>query len=560
MEVFPYIRTVDMVSSNSYVLSARDQICLIDPGGDDGQMDRLVEVIGELREEKARPVLVCLTHVHVDHSFELSRGDLLEGLGGVTVAVQEAGAVSLERGDPAMTLSCLLGREVAPRSPEVRLLSSADLAAPGRRLIELGRGAAFEYETASFGIGDGVVLHRQRVELGGGDALEVYHTPGHSPDSVCLRAGELLFLGDLLFASNPGVAGIPGWSRADQIGSIRRALWLLEGGEVLQCCPGHGRPMEAGAAKKTLCRLLQYTLSLGDPLLIDGGWAREAAEYSAVALRELERLFTIIAGRLILVSSVLEDLGEGEAAREIEALVDSGAVDDLFSRWHDRLSSRRGGGLLEIEVVHEAGRIVGKLEGIFDGGGVADLFEDHLLRRAGRLLNDYMVTYRGFRPPQCLRAEDLTSILRGSIEGFIRRPRPGDQILEAETEEEWLRALKARISYVPLPERVSVAFAGSEGLPPAVVDGERLTDLVIDILERLAAGRAEEVAIGAFQEGEGALVRIAGRGPGIRDPFRRDELRYLERSISLCGGDLVAASGGDAPAISIRFSGDGEGA
>lgn len=559
VEVCPYIRTIDMVSSNSYVLSARDQIGLLDPGGDDDQMDRLVEVIGELYHERPRPVLIYLTHVHVDHSFELSRGDLLAEFGGAAVAVQEAGALSLERGDPAMTLSCLLGRKVAPSSPEVRLLSSADLAAPGRRLIELARGAAFEYETASFGIGGGIVLHRQRVELGGGDALDIYHTPGHSPDSVCLRAGEVLFLGDLLFASNPGVAGIPGWSRDDQMESIRRALWILDEGNVQVCCPGHGRPMDAGAARKTLLRLLQYTESLGDLLLIDGVWAREAAEYSAVALREMERLFTIIAGRLILVSSVLEDLEEGAAAREVEGLVDSGAVDDLFSRWHDRLSSPPVGGVLEIEVVHEAGRLVGKLERIFDGGGVRDLFEDHLLRRAERLLNDCMATYRGFRPPQCLRAEDLNSILRGSIDGFLRKPFDEAAILEAETEEEHLRALKARISYVNLPERVAVAFAGSEGLAPAIVDGERLTDLVIDLLERLAAAGAEEVAVGTFQEAEAVSIRIAGRGPGIRDPFRRDELRYLERSISLAGGDLLGPGGGGEPAISIRFSRDREG-
>ena len=78
-------------------------------------------------------------------------------------------------------------------------------------------------------------------------------------------------------------------------------------------------------------------------------------------------------------------------------------------------------------------------------------------------------------------------------------------------------------------------------------------------MERLAAAGAEEVAVGTFQEAEAVSIRIAGRGPGIRDPFRRDELRYLERSISLAGGDLLGPGGGGEPAISIRFSRDREG-
>jgi glyoxylase-like metal-dependent hydrolase (beta-lactamase superfamily II) len=553
LELYPYIRKIDMMSSNSYIISSSGQIGLIDPGGLDVQMDRLMEVIRHLYDERPRPVVVYLTHVHADHSFELCRSSIFEDFDRVAVAVQAEGARSLERGDPKMTLSHLLRKEISPISPEVTLLSLGDLTKPVRRRLDLGRGAALEYETASLGIGGGIVLNSQRMDLGAGDALEIYRTPGHSPDSICIRAGDVLFLGDLLLASNPGVAGLPGWSREDQMESIRRILWVLERGEVRLCYPGHGRPLNVETTRRTLLQLLQYTESLGQ-VLIDEGWAKEAADNSTITIQELERLFTIIGGRLILISSVLEDLEEGDAAGDAEALVDIAALDALFFRWHDKIQRRRGEKeILDITLVHEAGRIVGKLDNIFERDGASELFEDHLLRRAERLLNDYMVTYRGFRPPQCLRTGDLNSILRGSIDGFLKKPYDEGAILEAETEEDYLRALAARISYVNLPERVAVTFEGSEGLPPAIVDGERLTDLVIDLLERLAAARAEEIAVRTFEDGGAVTVRISGRGPAVLDPFRHDEMRYLERSITLCGGALAGCGAGGDPTISFRF-------
>ncbi len=40
-----------------------------------------------------------------------------------------------------------------------------------------------------------------------GSTLTVLHTPGHSPGSVSLRGGRLLFSGDTLFAGGPGATG-----------------------------------------------------------------------------------------------------------------------------------------------------------------------------------------------------------------------------------------------------------------------------------------------------------------------------------------------------------------
>ena len=554
MELYPYIRTVDMLSSNSYIISSEEQLSLIDPGGVDDQGERLAEVLTGLYDGNPRPIVVYLTHVHVDHSLQLCRRDLFRGFDQVGVAVQEEGGLALEGCEPDMTLSRLLGKKIDPISSDIRLLSSRDLREPCRRRLRLDCGMTIEYETEKWEISPGLALASQRIPVGGRDQIEVFHTPGHSPDSVCIRAGDVLFLGDLLLASNPAVAGIPGWSRTELMSSIRKVLWILGDRKIRVCCPGHGRPMDAATVERTLERLYQYTESLNDLALIDQDWAKETADYSHEALREMERLLTIIAGRLVLLSSVLEDLGEEEAAADIERLLDGAALDDLLACAHRHLLSHESAGILDIEMVHKAGHIVGKLERVFERERVKGLLEDHLMRRAERLVNDYMVTFRGFRPHQMVNYGDINGIVEESVDQFRKKPFDEDAILEAETEEEYLEALKARISHVNLSDRIEIALDMEGGLPDPLIDGERFSDLVIDLTERLAASRAERIVLSTKGCGDSVVFGIFGSGPKIKNPFREAEMKYLERSISLCGGVPVGGPGGDVePKIAVRF-------
>ena len=81
MKFYPYIRKIDLMSSNSFILSGEDQIAVIDPGALDDQLDCLVENIAAMLNEKPRPVIVYLTHAHLDHCFQLNRLKSIKNLG-----------------------------------------------------------------------------------------------------------------------------------------------------------------------------------------------------------------------------------------------------------------------------------------------------------------------------------------------------------------------------------------------------------------------------------------------------------------------------------------------
>ena len=69
-----------------------------------------------------------------------------------------------------------------------------------------------------------------------GIKVEVLETPGHTPGSVTLRAGDVLFPGDTLFAGSMGRTDLPGGDEGQIMASLKR-LAELEGD--YQVLPGH---------------------------------------------------------------------------------------------------------------------------------------------------------------------------------------------------------------------------------------------------------------------------------------------------------------------------------
>lgn len=68
--------------------------------------------------------------------------------------------------------------------------------------------------------------------------FRIYHTPGHTPGSVCLGCGGLLFSGDTLFTGSCGRTDLPGGS----IAQMQKSLSLLAAlplPDETQVLPGH---------------------------------------------------------------------------------------------------------------------------------------------------------------------------------------------------------------------------------------------------------------------------------------------------------------------------------
>ncbi len=167
MEIAPGVHQVRMLGADSFLI-AEERLTLIDAGmvGSTLMLQRYLRRIGRRIEELER--VIC-THGHPDH------------MGGVSELVRKRPDVSV-----LIHPDDLAG---------LRLPLREALASPARTAVRRGR--LIQYLTRP--PADPTLVEGGEVlpVLGG---LQVIHTPGHTPGSICLYAPRhrLLFTGDVL--------------------------------------------------------------------------------------------------------------------------------------------------------------------------------------------------------------------------------------------------------------------------------------------------------------------------------------------------------------------------
>lgn len=550
--IYPLLRKIDLMSSNSYILSCPGQIALIDPGGLESQINILEDEIQILQDEMPRPLVVYLTHVHIDHWHQLARCKPSSQLSKAFLAVQETGALALEMNDPLLPLSTLLGRPMSAVPVAIKLLSELDKTILCCDSLDLS-GFRFDYVTKSRRIAEDVVLHSQIVSLGNDDHMEIYHAPGHSPDGICIRTGSMLFVGDIFFAPNPGMAGAYGWNQLDLMQSILKILWILENNEITVCWSGHGKFIDALTARKTLQVMYSDAASLKDLQDITPLWARRISDYAQDLITELERILTIIAGRLAYISHVMAELDEDVQARELDGLLDVKYMDELFVDFHVFAGELMAGKKMDIEMVHKTGQVVGRLEKLFARKKLESLLDQSLLDRAGRLLSDYAATYRGFRPPYIVSRANVNRVIEVVVDKLLHSADEDEAIMQAESTEDFLLALRYRIAQVKIFEGVDLVYLPSSREAFARLDQERFSDILLDMLERFAGARIGLIEISTDCDDEWIMVRIVGKGKCDSHPLDRS-MRFFERDLALSGGLLQISKEAGYPSAEIEFA------
>ena len=181
--------TLGDFATNCYLVRGEDPstCAVVDPAGDGPALLAALEDLG------VRPEAVLLTHGHYDHILAIP---------------------DLQARWPALPVYC------------------HPLDCP-QETTEDWDGATYPTVTAfsnlrHYGEGDGVAVS--------GLTFRVLHTPGHTPGSVTLLAGDALFTGDTLFQGDIGSTEYPGGDDAALAKSLARLAALPGDYRVL---PGH---------------------------------------------------------------------------------------------------------------------------------------------------------------------------------------------------------------------------------------------------------------------------------------------------------------------------------
>ena len=106
----------------------------------------------------------------------------------------------------------------------------------GNEAMAKETGAKIVQHKASTLKNDITVSDADKIKFGNSE-LQVFHTPGHSKDSMCLVGDGKIFTGDTLFVGNCGRVDLPGGSARELYHSLFDKLCRMD--ETLILYPGH---------------------------------------------------------------------------------------------------------------------------------------------------------------------------------------------------------------------------------------------------------------------------------------------------------------------------------
>jgi glyoxylase-like metal-dependent hydrolase (beta-lactamase superfamily II) len=194
---------VGPIMANCFVLGCEETLegAVIDPGDD---TDKILMLLAEQRLTLKK---IINTHGHFDH------------VGGNKRLKDATGAPILIHPQDAHMLTQLSA------SAQAFGLSAENSPAPDQQIDE----------------GDTITF--------GNIALNVIHTPGHTPGGISLYTEGHLFVGDTLFAGSIGRTDFPGGDYDTLIASVQKKLFAL--GDDVVVYTGHGPETTIGREKKT---------------------------------------------------------------------------------------------------------------------------------------------------------------------------------------------------------------------------------------------------------------------------------------------------------------------
>ncbi len=174
-----------------YIIACKEsgEAVVIDPCG---ETEKILAVIQAFQ---LKPLFIINTHCHPDHTC--SNEAVRDATG---AAIVRHGADELLLHDPAARE--YFARQGFPPSPPA----------------------------------DMIVHDGDRLEFGT-CTLTIIHTPGHSPGSICIHAGNNLFTGDSLFVGAAGRVDVPGGDFTTLLASLAAKVAVLP--DATKIWPGH---------------------------------------------------------------------------------------------------------------------------------------------------------------------------------------------------------------------------------------------------------------------------------------------------------------------------------
>ncbi len=204
MDMALYVLPYGIFESNTYIISDdSSKACVVIDCG--VEPEKILDMVGR---NGLSVKYIILTHGHFDHIYHVKN------------------------------LKEKTGAQVCVHEDELNLYRNPML--NGSRMFGAGR----DLETVEPDI---LLKDGQKLQAGN-LTLEIIHTPGHSPGSICILTDGMLFSGDTLFHLSIGRTDFPGGDPEAMETSLHNKLLTLD--ESIVVYPGHGPKTTIGYEKE----------------------------------------------------------------------------------------------------------------------------------------------------------------------------------------------------------------------------------------------------------------------------------------------------------------------
>ncbi|MCX5813369.1 MAG: MBL fold metallo-hydrolase [Proteobacteria bacterium] len=528
VEIYPLIRKPCVTCSNTFILKSDWYIIIIDPGAELEQAEYIRRMVLPIQKEKYRPVFIFFTHCHIDHFLAVPH--LMQNEPGGEIICHFEAARAIETRDESITLANMNGSvlpECKVRAHFFENHSETHTTEENPLTIEDG---IIELE-------NGQTIPCQTFAVSENDKMVIFHTPGHSPDSVSYRLGALLCTGDLHLATTPGIAGKSGWDNEKLAVSLRAMIEKGKKEGISLVLPGHGSILSFAKAEKIFEDAYKDTLKLKNISHFDRERSLYLSEYATILLEEASNIFSIIAARLLKTSYYLEILEEEERAVEILGAIDFDEIDNIvneFQSFFDELKGKRGAPLIS-KAVHFSR----KVNKIFEPEKLSGLFDPHFLRRIRSLLSDFVNVVYGIHFKDQETLFDLNEAVSETLDSIMNILSQDERIFDSlDDDRKFVDELTRRIAYTPLFSSIQMAFDPMQEDLLITADKFMFQDVLTAFLEQLAISEVPQALLKTYRNHQDISLSVTPMHNNNPFTMRESKLLYQQHSMRLAGGDF----------------------
>lgn len=551
--IYPLIRKPSITGSNSFIIRNENHVMVIDPGAIPDQMEKIRQILASIISGPKHPVMIIAGHIHVDHMYLGLVDRQLQEIARIIYVAETWGARQLEKATPIWTGADVVGLTIADTQVDLHLLT-ADNPDPGTIRIVRIPGCYDISLTSHQYEHEGVIFRGESMPLPGGDRIEFWHTPGHSPDSLTIKIGNLIHVGDIPFSTNPGIAGRPGWNRNDLLRSATNISRHLIGQDEIICCPGHGRTLEKPATLAMLKKIEEDLMTLPEIAEFNQERLNLSMWHGLDLIEEAHRIYPVIAGRLMSLSYHLEMLGMEEEANELAPILQHENIDKFLDEFNFYYTEYKAGKKVKPEVVLKALQIFERIQSSFSTDSLELVIDKSLIRRATRLTSDLLATIQGTIPSGTIEQVAILPL----IDAFCTsRLSPGindqDLIDLADDEIAYRRAIVTRIAYHLHTSSLPLTLE-KPGISPDLlvkIDNNRFLDFLTGITEYCEKISAQTVLISMAVDNDELIITFIPKGTTINYTIPAPGATL--REVAYAGGQLISVMQPGKEDIRIRL-------